>query len=189
MLSSQTRPKEIQVLTVPSSDGDDDTYLQPSKYIAKTTTDDKSVIREYHIRKVKHVIDKCYRRKLRFPKKYVDISQRLGLNTNMVSDREIKELRSECLEALSMAEKPETSSSSSSGSADEAQRNKMRKLKKKSPSRILPSDTSYSSNSSYNVQYSLPVEQISQIQKCTKRCVETTPLSHSFPPCVEVFSL
>ena len=159
VLSSQTQPKEIQVLTVPSSDGDDDTYLKLSKYIAKTTTDDKSVIREYHIRKVKHVIDKCYRRKLRFPKKYVDISQRLGLNTNMVSDREIEELQSECLEALSMAEKPETSSSSSSGSADEARRSKTRKLKKKSPSRILPSDTSYSSNSSYNVQYSLPVEQ------------------------------
>ena len=159
VLSSQTGPKEIQVLTVPSSDGDNDTYLQPSKYIAKTTTDDNSRIREYHIRKVKHVIDKCYRRKLRFPKKYVDISQRLGLNTNMVSDREIEELRSECLEALSMAGKPETSSSSSSESADEARRSKTRKLKKKSPSRILPSDTSYSSNSSYNVQYSLPVEQ------------------------------
>ena len=86
VLSSQTGPKEIQVLTVPSSDGDEDTYLQPSKCIAKTTTDDNSRIREYHIRKVKHVIDKCYRRKLRFPKKYVDISQRLGLNTNMVSD-------------------------------------------------------------------------------------------------------
>ena len=159
VLSSQTGPKEIQVLTVPSSDGDDDTYLQPSKYIAKTTTDDKSVIREYHIRKVKNVIDKCYRRKLRFPKKYVDISQRLGLNTNMVSDREIEELQSECLEALSMAGKTETSSSGSGESADEARRSKTRKLKKKSPSRILPSDTSYSSNSSYNVQYSLPVEQ------------------------------
>ena len=58
-----------------------------------------------------------------------------------------------------MAGKPETSSSSSSESVDEARRSKTRKLKKKSPSRVLPSDTSYSSNSSYNVQYSLPVEQ------------------------------
>ena len=44
----------------------------------------------------------------------------------MVSDREIEELRSECLEALSMAGKPETSSSSSSESADEAWRSKTR---------------------------------------------------------------
>ena len=141
-----------------SNDGEDDTYLVPSKYIAKNAPDDNTHICEYHIRKLKHIIDKCYWRRIRFAKNYVEISQHLAHNTNMVSDIELEELRSECVEALSMAGKP-SSSSSSSESDDEHLRNKTKKLKKKSPSRVLPSDTSYSSNSSYNIKYSLPVEQ------------------------------
>ena len=184
-----------------SSDGEDDTYLVPSKYIPKNAADDNTRIREYHIRKLKHLIDKCYRKRLRFHYKYVEISQRLAHNTNMVSDIELDELRSECVESLSMAGKP-SSTSSSSESDDEHLRNKMRKFKKKSPSRVLPSDTSYSSNSSYNMQYSVPVDQ----NLHPSRSVHTTARQHPYhmhsqqvsryshydnppppPPCVDVY--
>ena len=93
----------------------------------------------------------------------------------MVSDIELEELRSECVEALSMEGKP-SSSSSSCESDDEHLNNKTKKLKKKSPSCVLRSDTSYSSNSSYNIQYSLPVDQ--NIHR--SRSVHNTPRQHPY---------
>ena len=76
-------------------------------------------IRKHSIRRLKKLVDKCCIKCIHFPKKFCEISKRLAKDSDLVTDNEIIELRTECFESLSSMGCMSDSNSSSSDSSSE----------------------------------------------------------------------
>ena len=117
--------KEVPVVTLGSSADKEESSLS-SQYSDKYL--DSERMHKYSIRKLKKLVDKCFKKRIHFPKKYCEISKRLAKDLNLITDNEIIELRTECFESLNNMGCMSESNSSSSDSSSE----KLRKKKKKS---------------------------------------------------------
>ena len=57
-------------------------------------------LRKYRIRKLRKLVDKCRIKNIRFPMYYVRISTNLAKNVDAVTDVELLDLTTECLQSL-----------------------------------------------------------------------------------------
>ena len=109
-------------------------------------------LREYRIRKLKKLVDKCRIKKIKFPKNFVSISTRLADNTDSVTDDELIALTTECLQSLdSDIENSSDSSSSDSGSSSEKPPKKKSKVDNTDNEQLLtPSRSNFDPLNPYN---------------------------------------
>ena len=97
-VTSSEVKKDIPLYTVASSEDEHDN----SSFLCSQHSDkeDSSKMRERAIRKLKKLVDKCCGKRIKFSNKYFDISKWLATQTDSVTDQEIHDLKSECLESL-----------------------------------------------------------------------------------------
>ena len=83
----------------PSSDDDqDNSSLLSSQSSVREKKDNKYCA--YRIRKLRKLVDKCRERKIKFPKVFCDISDRLAKKPDTVTSDELDKLNVECLQSL-----------------------------------------------------------------------------------------
>ena len=70
-------------------------------------------LREYRVRKLKRLVDKCHKRKIVFPDCFVELSSCFAKDPSYLNDNEIIELIAECNQSLD-SDKEENQSDSSS---------------------------------------------------------------------------
>ena len=110
------------------------------------------ILRQRAIRKLKCLVDKCCKKWIKFSQKYFNISKRLASNPSSVTDTELMELRTECLESLEACNVSFSSSSTSESCLEEALKVKKKKLKRKS---LVQSPPMYDPTNPYNVAYEM----------------------------------
>ena len=150
-MSSVSGKKEIPVLTVNSSEGEEEnTSFLCSQNSEKE--EDFIMLRQRAIRKLKRLVDKCCMKWIKFSQKYFNISKRLASNPSSVTDAELMELRTECLESLEACNVSFSSSSTSESGQEEPLKVKKKKLKRKS---LVQSPPMYDPTNPYNVAYQM----------------------------------
>ena len=110
------------------------------------------MLRQRAICKLKRVVDKCCMKQIKFSQKYFNISKRLASNPSSVTDAELMELRTECLESLEACNVSFSSSSTSESGQEEPLKVKKKKLKHKS---LVQSPPMYDPTNPYNVAYQM----------------------------------
>ena len=150
-MSPVSGKKEIPVLTVNSSEGEEEnTSFLCSQNSEKE--EDFVILRQRAIRKLKRLVDKCCMKRIKFSQKYFNISKRLASNPSSVTDAELMELRTECLESLEVCNVSFSSSSTSESGQEEPLKVRKKKLKRKS---LVPSPPIYDPSNPYNVAYQM----------------------------------
>ena len=150
-MSSVSRKKEIPVLTVNSSEGEEEnTSFLCSQNSEKD--EDFIMLRQRAICKLKRLVDKCCMKWIKFSQKYFNISKWLASNPSSVTDAELMELRTECLESLEACNVSFSSSSTSESGQEEPLKVKKKKLKCKS---LVQSPPMYDPTNPYNVAYQM----------------------------------
>ena len=150
-MSSTSRKKEIPVLTVNSSEGEEEnTSFLCSQNSEKE--EDFVMLRQRAIRKFKRLVDKCHKKWIKFSQKYFNISKWLVSNPSSVTDTELMELRTECLESFEACNVSFSSSSTSESCLEEPLKVKKKKLKRKS---LVQSPPMYDPTNPYNVAYKM----------------------------------
>ena len=86
-------------------------------------------LRKYRIRKLRKLVDKCCVKNIKFPMYYVRISKNLARNIKAVTDAELLELTTECLQSLGSDCDTETESSSSDSSNEHRPSKKVKNRK------------------------------------------------------------
>ena len=110
------------------------------------------MLRQWAIRKLKRLVDKCCKKRIKFSQKYFNISKQLASNPSSVTDTELMELRTECLESLEACNVSFSSSSTSESCPKEPLKVKKKKLKRKS---LVQSPPIYDPTNPYNVAYEM----------------------------------
>ena len=150
-MSSVSGKKEIPVLTVNSSEGEEEnTSFLCSQNSEKE--EDFVILRQRAIRKLKRLVDKCCKKWIKFSQKYFNISKRLASYPSCVTNAELMELRTECLESLEACNVSFSSSSTSESCPEEPLKVKKKKLKRKS---LVQSPPMYDPTNPYNVAYEI----------------------------------
>ena len=150
-MSSVSGKKEIPVLTVNSSEGEE----QNTSFLCSQNSEkeeDFIMLRQRAIRKLKCLVDKCCMKRIKFPQKYFNISKRLASNPSSVTNAELMDLRTECLESLEACNVSFSSSSTSESGQEELLKVKKKKLKRKS---LVQSPPMYDPTNPYNVAYQM----------------------------------
>ena len=143
--------KEITVLTVNSSEGEEEnTSFLCSQNSEKE--EDFIMLRQRAIRKLKRLVDKSCMKRIKFPQKYFNISKRLASNPSSVTNAELMELWTECLESLEACNVSFSSSSKFECGQEELLKVKKKKLKHKS---LVQSPPMYDPTNPYNVAYQM----------------------------------
>ena len=148
-MSSVSGKKEIPVLTVNSSEGEDEN----TSFLCSQNSEKEEnfvMLRQRAIRKLKHLVDKCCKKWIKFSQRYFNISKRLASNPSSVTDTELMELPTECLELLEACNVSLSSSSTSDSCLEEYVKVKKKKVKHKS---LVQSPPMYDPTNPYNVQY------------------------------------
>ena len=70
-------------------------------------------LREYHVRKLKKLVDRCHKKKIKFPDNIVDLSSRFLNNSDLLMDDDLIELMAECNQSLASDDESLSSSDSS----------------------------------------------------------------------------
>ena len=150
-MSSASGKKEIPVLTVNSSEGEEENtsflYSQNSE-----KEEDFVMLRQRAIHKLKRLVYKCCKKWIKFSQKYFNISKWLASNPSSVTDTELMELRTECLESLEACNVSFSSSSTSESCPEEPLKVEKKKLKRKS---LVQSPPMYDPTNPYNVAYEM----------------------------------
>ena len=110
------------------------------------------ILRQQAIHKLKHLVDKCCKKQIKFSQKYFNISKRLASNPSSVTDTELMELWTECLELLEACNVSFSSSSTSESCPEEPLKVKKKKMKRKS---LVQSPPMYDPTNPYNVAYKM----------------------------------
>ena len=110
------------------------------------------ILRQRAIRKLKHLVGKCCKKWIKFSQKYFNISKQLASNPSSVTDTELMELWTECLESLEACNVSFSSSSTSESCPEEPLKIKKKKLKRKS---LVQSPPMYDPTNPYNVAYEM----------------------------------
>ena len=110
------------------------------------------ILRQRAIRKLKRLVDKCCKKRIKFSQKYFNISKRLASNPSSVTDAELMELQTECLESLEACNVSFSSSSTSESGQEEPLKVKKKKLKRKS---LVQSPPMYDPTNPYSVAYQM----------------------------------
>ena len=151
VISSVSGKKEIPVLTVNSSEGEDEnTSFLCSQNSEKE--EDFMMLRQRAIHKLKRLVDKCCKKWIKFSQRYFNIRKRLASNPSSVTDTELTELQTECLESLEACNVSFSSSSTSESCMEEHVKVKKKKVKCKS---LVQSPPMYDPTNPYNVQYQM----------------------------------
>ena len=147
-VTSSEIKKDIPLYTVPSSEDEHDN----SSFLCSQHSDkeDSSKMRERSVRKLKKLVDKCCRKRIKFSTKYFDISKRLAAETDSVTDQEIYDLRSECLESLGTLNVSFSSSTSDSSLEKDNDPSRPKKLKR---TKSLVHSSIYKRPDPYNLHY------------------------------------
>ena len=110
------------------------------------------MLRQRAIHKLKRLVDKCCKKWIKFSQKYFNISKWLASNPSSVTDTELMELQTECLESLEACNVSFSSSSTSESCPKEPLKVKKKKLKRKS---LVQSPPMYDPTNPYNVAYEM----------------------------------
>ena len=110
------------------------------------------MLRQWAIWKLKRFVNKCCLKCIKFSQKYFNISKWLASNPSSVTDTELIELWTECLELLEACNVSFSSSSTSESCAEEHVNVRKKKVKCKS---LVQSPPMYDPTNPYNVQYQM----------------------------------
>ena len=77
---------------------------------------------------MKRPVDKCCKKRIKFSQKYFNISKRLASNPSSVTNAELMELRTECLESLEACNVSFSSSSTSESGQEEPPKVKKKEI-------------------------------------------------------------
>ena len=108
-------------------------------------------LRKYRIRKLRKLVDKCRIKNIRFPMYYVRISTNLAKNVDAVTDVELLDLTTECLQSLGSDFDTETESSSSDSSNEHRPISK--KVKKRKGTFLTRSPPAFDKTNPYNTNW------------------------------------
>ena len=152
ILSSVSQKKDIPILTLNSSEGEEEnTSFLCSQNSEKE--EDLVMLRQPAIRKLKCLVDKCCLKWIKFSQKFFNINKCLANNPKSVTDDELTELCTECLESLETYNVSFTSSSTSESAPEEHVN--IRKKKVKCAKTLVQSPPMYDPTNPYNVQYQM----------------------------------
>ena len=82
-------------------------------------------LREYRVRKLKKLIDRCHKKKIKFPDNIIQLSSCFAKNTELLTDEDLIELIAECNQSLASDEEDNCDTSSDS-SRDQPPKRKVR---------------------------------------------------------------
>ena len=131
----------------PSSDNGNASNKSSSNSSGSKQTAEK--LREYRVRKLKRLVDKCHRCKIYFPDCFVNLSSCFAKDPSSLNDDEIIELMAECNQSLDSDEE-ENRSDSSSDSSSGRHPKKMRRRGVLTPSKKETYNQAWSSRHHFN---------------------------------------